>query len=132
MSPKMGDQHVWLHQRWPPPQCCLCGHEALLVTRAEQIAALEAEVKRLKTKDEASSDAYHAGYREGQSSVDLSPFVALEKAADEVRQAVTCTERPEHADLAGYILDARGEQAIEALCRAVLDPAVQQAVKENS
>lgn len=30
------EQHNWLHQRWPPENCCLCRHEALN-NQAEEI-----------------------------------------------------------------------------------------------
>ena len=42
MSAKQGfEQHVLLHQTWPPPHCCLCNHEA-------KITELEAEIRRLR------------------------------------------------------------------------------------
>jgi len=35
------EQHMWLHQQWPPPYCCLCNYEARIKELEEKIKELE-------------------------------------------------------------------------------------------
>ena len=141
MSVKVGEQHAWLHQQWPPPYCCLCNHEALLTTQATQIAALEAEVGRLKAELEQPFDAEHIitavavavgpasarGVRHyiEQAKTDLAPFVALAKAMT-----------PDQAWLLADWIDTKYpgdvkpevQRSLRALGEALAHPSVQRAV----
>ncbi len=42
------NQCNWLHQRWPPPQCCICNHKGEIAVLAAKNERLEAENGRLK------------------------------------------------------------------------------------
>lgn len=49
MSPaKIGEQHDYLHTRWHPHDCCLCGKEQKVIRLSQRIAELEAKVEQLQ------------------------------------------------------------------------------------
>lgn len=60
---------------------------------------------------------------------EITALLVVARAADRVRKAVTCAERPEHEGLTGFIFDAVVERAVEMLCDAVKHPDVQVQLK---
>lgn len=82
------NQCNWLHQLWPPPQCCICNHKGTIVV-------LEAEKERMMTRHDQEIEiveGYVRGYQVQVQQLKAALDGLMEIAEDEMPDSYFITD----------------------------------------